>query len=736
MTDYKEKRHSVGYEIGGIDFVYETSGSEHDLLLTLREQQSEQEKNLSLAAQKLQSTQGNIQALKKFEERIKQLSQKANHYESLSHQKHDENKSLLDAKKKLEEDLAASTRDISHLKVKMTESESQRSNLQFQLESQVEQNIELKKRILTLEEKIAENEKSYVLEKDQFNRELSELIFEINQSHQQHQQSEKALKVLTKKNHELEDNLSSKSQKIDELFGEIEGLKQSREQTVQESLALHQLVEEQKNLIISGKTMLREFEQKKISLQTVHRAEAQELVQKISQLQAEIHKQTLEVQKHEETILKLLKERAELNAAYQRSQKFALDIQKESIGIEKTFHIDLQRKTDQIKHLENLVQQRETQGQSLHAEVQSLRESLQQREADYRELFHNSEKSGQEQKALVEKLEAQCAQNQEVLATKEQTLKAMQALIQAAQTDIQKLEKSVMDLTEQKALNSRLLDQVETLEKDLKEAQVAGQYIPQLSSRIQELSAEILSLQMANQKEAQLASELQSKNIEMAAVIDSKEHEIEKMAATMTTAIEDKNRELQQMTMKMKDWENVKMDLALKEKELEYNRKETLSIENDRQMLQSEVQILQQKIQDISVTTASSQEELEKVERQARQLQFYSENLNQEKALVTQAAKQLVHELNLAKQNNPLRDYYLATQRELSKVEIQLKKTPTISYERGYLENYLTSLVEQRDFLKSVIENSQRQVDKQTQSLMRIVQSERMLPIPPSPPKV
>ena len=129
MTDYKEKRHSVGYEIGGIDFVYETSGSEHDLLLTLREQQSEQEKNLSLAAQKLQSTQGNIQALKKFEERIKQLSQKANHYESLSHQKHDENKSLLDAKKKLEEDLAASTRDISHLKVKMTESESQRSNL-------------------------------------------------------------------------------------------------------------------------------------------------------------------------------------------------------------------------------------------------------------------------------------------------------------------------------------------------------------------------------------------------------------------------------------------------------------------------------------------------------------------------------------------------------------------------------------------------------------------------------
>ena len=159
---------------------------------------------------------------------------------------------------------------------------------------------------------------------------------------------------------------------------------------------------------------------------------------------------------------------------------------------------------------------------------------------------------------------------------------------------------------------------------------------------------------------------------------------------------------------------------------------ETQNLENEIRRLHNELSTLTEN----KVTLQQMQFDSQKVDRRGQQLQFYAQTLNQEKMEVVQTAKQLIQELQTARNNNPIRDYLTATSRELSKIEIQLRKTPTISYERGYLENYLSQLVEQRDFLRSVIENSLRQVDRQTGSLMKIANNDKFFPCPPAPPKV
>lgn len=134
----------------------------------------------------------------------------------------------------------------------------------------------------------------------------------------------------------------------------------------------------------------------------------------------------------------------------------------------------------------------------------------------------------------------------------------------------------------------------------------------------------------------------------------------------------------------------------------------------------------------------SKREQLESLASQLKnresQLRHYAANIAKEKNDIIQCARQLADEIHSARTLNPLKDYLSLTEFELSKAELQLKKTPTISLERTRLESVLTQLHEQREFLKKTIMKSKIQLDEQAANLLRITRSQKAGTIPPLPP--
>jgi hypothetical protein len=136
-----------------------------------------------------------------------------------------------------------------------------------------------------------------------------------------------------------------------------------------------------------------------------------------------------------------------------------------------------------------------------------------------------------------------------------------------------------------------------------------------------------------------------------------------------------------------------------------------------------------------TVDERTLQRQAVQLERQEERLRVYAESLTAEKAEIRAIATQLTEQLRTARGANPLKDYLTVTEFEISKVELQLKKTPMASSDRPALEGCLENLVVQRDFLRSVVEASRRQLDQQAEALMSITRDEALQAVPPPPPK-
>lgn len=122
------------------------------------------------------------------------------------------------------------------------------------------------------------------------------------------------------------------------------------------------------------------------------------------------------------------------------------------------------------------------------------------------------------------------------------------------------------------------------------------------------------------------------------------------------------------------------------------------------------------------------------IENREAQLRSYATALTREKTEALRFSKQLAEELRAARATHPLKDYLRLTEFELTKIEVQLKKTPALSTERPQLESCLTQLIEQREFLKNVLASTQRQLEARADEFLKAIQSGRLAPVPPLPP--
>ena len=126
----------------------------------------------------------------------------------------------------------------------------------------------------------------------------------------------------------------------------------------------------------------------------------------------------------------------------------------------------------------------------------------------------------------------------------------------------------------------------------------------------------------------------------------------------------------------------------------------------------------------------------ERLEKQEARLRNYIANMETEKSQIKRITSELGEEIQAAQVMNPLKDYLSLTEFELSKIELQLKKTPTLSQDRPKLEACLTKLMEQREFLRATLQASQEQLHERAAALKRLTQDTSLELAPPLPPRV
>ncbi len=116
------------------------------------------------------------------------------------------------------------------------------------------------------------------------------------------------------------------------------------------------------------------------------------------------------------------------------------------------------------------------------------------------------------------------------------------------------------------------------------------------------------------------------------------------------------------------------------------------------------------------------------------QLRQYASSVTDQKTELIRQTKVLAEEIQMAAKMHPLKDYLQLTDFELSRAEVQLKLTPTISSDRAKLESYVKQMVEQRDFLRKVVQESEHKFADQANTILELIRSPKLAATPPPPP--
>ncbi len=176
-------------------------------------------------------------------------------------------------------------------------------------------------------------------------------------------------------------------------------------------------------------------------------------------------------------------------------------------------------------------------------------------------------------------------------------------------------------------------------------------------------------------------------------------------------------------------------------KEIELDRQKGIHVSEQAQLFikfDAETARLEQKIQNMTQqlnrTIQEKKNESERLAEREKQLNHYYHFVCQEKAKDQKMLQSLARQINFAITLHPLQDYLAVTEKELSRVECELKKTPSISPYRAQYETLIDQLVQQRDFMRSLISKTEKKLLQHTETLDRLARGTLGTAAPPPPP--
>ena len=153
----------------------------------------------------------------------------------------------------------------------------------------------------------------------------------------------------------------------------------------------------------------------------------------------------------------------------------------------------------------------------------------------------------------------------------------------------------------------------------------------------------------------------------------------------------------------------------------------------------SEIDGLKEEIKRLKATNEKLEDKLgvknNHISQREKQLNLYTQSIDKEKQLIKEQAIAIINELKGLASLDPLKQYLKITEKEISKVEIDLGKSPLHSTDRPRLEEILENLVRQRDSLKIMVEDANSRVQLKIKSILKLVHSDTLIPLPPLPPR-
>lgn len=347
----------------------------------------------------------------------------------------------------------------------------------------------------------------------------------------------------------------------------------------------------------------------------------------------------------------------------------------------------------QIQHtelLEQILQENEQGAQAMMTrhqdEIHQAERNLLQKEKDYNE--------------LMDKLQAA---NQQVWELQEKTSQAMDrenSLDEQVRSLLEKLSTQQQDL-------ASLQNQVSVLFQERNS----------LATRLEQMQAELVA---ANNRQKCIND-----------VISDQNEEVERLNSVnlqLAKGYREKEKKALELEERLQEAQD---QLQGKELDIQRAAADNSELRGNQQRLQTQIGEQAARIADLEEKIRAQADHSENKDKQFR---FYSENINRSKRDLREQGYRLIQELKLNRQTSPLSEFLKVTNREVSRVEVQLKRTPTSSADRSRLEQCLTDLVEQRDFLKESLEKSSQDIDAKIRRLSEIIGGENLAMTPPPPP--
>ncbi len=169
-------------------------------------------------------------------------------------------------------------------------------------------------------------------------------------------------------------------------------------------------------------------------------------------------------------------------------------------------------------------------------------------------------------------------------------------------------------------------------------------------------------------------------------------------------------------------------------------RASLVSEETEKKSLQAQLEKLKEKNQELKTICEENDKQIKSLQRdvgnRGQQLKDYSTTLTRERQEVIGLAKRLQSEIQSAATLHPLKDYLNFTEQEISKLEVQLSSTPTVSIDRRRLEICLSQMREQKRTLSAMIESSTTDLNRRSAWLHKVISKDAYLgsQAPPPPP--
>jgi chromosome segregation ATPase len=276
-----------------------------------------------------------------------------------------------------------------------------------------------------------------------------------------------------------------------------------------------------------------------------------------------------------------------------------------------------------------------------------------------------------------------------------------------------------------------------TLESELRKANEATQSLRDLAYSRQEETHEAKEIASRNLRdvEAKMGAEIAAGQKRLSAA-EARVREAQSQIHQMEIQIVEAQKIADDYEIK---WKKImaERDAEVKEAQEACDAKVAEALAEKERVIQTQTaaeKALAEKEMELSSKFAEARERNAQMTLRENQLKIYANNLSKEKAEIQKVAKGFVKEIRLLSSTHPLKDYLSVTEFEISKVEVQLSTTPTLSAERAKIEAGLKKLIQQRDFLKTILADSQKQFETQAAGIEKLLSSGVLMPVPPPPP--